>query len=77
MFKAALTVAALIAAASPALAGGVQIIGFRSHIIPHVPAPQPKLASPGIAVTGSAAGRVRSNELRMPKLFDKASVKVW
>ena len=53
MFKAALTVAALIAAASPALAGSVQIIGFHSHIIPHVPAPQPKLASPGLQSPGA------------------------
>jgi hypothetical protein len=36
MFKAALTLVVLIAAASPALAGGIIIVGGRPNIIPHV-----------------------------------------
>ena len=77
MFKAALTVAALIAAAS---AGARRQCPDHWFPLPHHSARARSAAEacePGIAVTGSAAERVRSNELRMPKLLDKASVKVW
>jgi hypothetical protein len=36
MFKAALTLSALLAAASPALAGSINIVVGRPNIIPHV-----------------------------------------
>jgi hypothetical protein len=46
VFRAALILAALVAAASPALAGGISVVAGRPHIITHVVTTPPTMARP-------------------------------
>jgi Type VI secretion system effector, Hcp len=74
MFKAALTLVVLIAAASPALAGGIIIVGGRPNIIPHVTVTTPTTTlRTGSQSTGAGAGKVTLHPFSNTKKIDKAS----
>jgi hypothetical protein len=67
MFKAALTLAAFITAASPALAGNTITLSGRPNIAPQVS------VTPKIGSQSTGAGKVTFNPFSITRKIDKAS----